>query len=78
MPPRKSPIPSPKEAPKASPTVSEKSSVKASNNDFDLLSENTGNDFDLLNGEQFGETKSVNEIKKDITGRFWFFCSVSF
>ena len=42
-------------------------------NDFDLLSGSNSekgarSDFDLFNGEQFGETKSVNEIKKDITG----------
>ena len=56
-------------------SVSENKPVK---DDFDLLAGpvrespvEVKSDFDLLNGDQFNDSKSVTDLKKDITGTWY-------
>ena len=63
-------------APKVeSEPVSMISETKPDQDDFDLLAQpvqespvEVKTDFDLLNGDQFNDSKSVTELKKEITG----------
>lgn len=71
-------------APKVeSEPVSMLSETKPDQDDFDLLAQpvqesplEVKTDFDLLNGDQFNDSKSVTDLKKEITGENKFLWSL--